>query len=100
MSLPPRNPDAGILSPRQWNGPAKCKEEILRKKALRMLSEVSGSRRNPLKPIFVVQTSQDGLGQNSMVARNSVSGESRHRAVLRRFWYPWPQAGEQELVFQ
>ncbi len=62
------------------------------KKVLRALSGVSGSRRNPLKSIFVVQTSQDGLGQNSMIARNPVSGESLHRAVFRRFWHPRPQA--------
>ncbi len=63
------------------------------KKTLRALSGASGSRRNPLKSIFVVQTSQNGLGQNSMIARNPVSGESLHCAACRRFWYPWPQAG-------
>ena len=63
------------------------------KKTLRALSGVSGSRRNPLKSIFVVQTSQDGLGQNLMIARNPVSGESLHRAACRRFWYPGAQAG-------
>jgi hypothetical protein len=57
------------------------------KKTLRAPSRVSGSRRNPLKSIFVVQTSQDRLGQNSMIARNPVSGESLHRAACRRFWY-------------
>ena len=35
----------------------------------------------------MVQTSQDGLGQNLMIPRNPVSGESLHRSAYRRFGY-------------
>ena len=67
------------------------------KKTLRALSGVSGSRCNPLKSTFVVQTSQDGLGQNSMIARNPVSGESLHRAACRRSWSPAPSAQDSTI---
>src|SRR5712664_610049 len=44
---------------------------MLREKTLRALSRVSNPRRNALKSIFVLQTSKERLGQNSMIARNS-----------------------------
>src|SRR5215469_5273068 len=55
--------------------------------------DASGSRRNFFQPIVVVRTSQDRLGQNSIVTRNPVGGESLHRADCGRFWYSRPQAG-------
>jgi hypothetical protein len=69
----------------------KRRRAVVRTKVLRALSAVSGSRCDPFKSIFVVQTSQDGLSQNSMIPRNRVSRESLHRVA--RFWYPWSQAG-------
>jgi len=46
-----------------------------------------------LESILVVQTSQDGLGQYLMIARNPVSGESLPRLPCRRLGYPGTQAG-------
>ena len=61
------------------------------RKMLREFSGGSGSCGNPLESILVVQTSQDGLGQYLMIARNPVSGESLHRVPSRRFGYRSPQ---------
>ena len=66
---------------------------VLRKKDARGLWGVSGSCRSRLESKFVVEISPDGLGQNSMIARNPVSRESPHRSACHRFGYPGLQAG-------
>jgi len=41
----------------------------------------------------MVQTAQDGLGQNPLIVRNSVPRDPLHRDRNRLVWYSRPQAG-------
>jgi len=74
-----------IVATKQRNPSWGC--PVVRRK---LLWAVPGSRRDPLKSVFVVQSSQDGFGQHSMIARNRVSGEWLHRAA--RLGYSGTQA--------